>query len=242
MDNDPKKGLREPLQALQPPHGAVAVRGRGATGASPRAWRARSASARSSGRSRPPCDHRPRPRARAALEPADPGVAVRLGGGRGARASRSSRSRCCGRSRGSRTRAGGRCRAASGASLGSRAVEVACGAIGVAAARARASSRATPGRDTPLDNFAPTFVFIIFWVGLVFVERAVRRRLPRLQPVAGARARAVSRGREPRARTRSGSAAGPPPSGCSRSPGSSSPRAGARSPPRSPPRSPSTRC
>ena len=26
------------------------------------------------------------------------------------------------------------------------------------------------GPDTPLDNFAPTFVFIIFWVGLVFVS------------------------------------------------------------------------
>ena len=53
--------------------------------------------------------------------------------------------------------------------LGSRAVEVVCGAIGVAVL-AFVIVTGYAGPDTPLDNFAPTFVFIIFWVGLVFVS------------------------------------------------------------------------
>jgi hypothetical protein len=56
-----------------------------------------------------------------------------------------------------------------GAALGSRAVEVICGAIGVAVL-ALVLLTGYVGPDTPLDNFAPTFVFIIFWVGLVFVS------------------------------------------------------------------------
>ena len=56
-----------------------------------------------------------------------------------------------------------------GSALGSRAVEVLCGAIGVLVlAFVLVSGYAGP--DTPLDNFAPTFVFIIFWVGLVFAS------------------------------------------------------------------------
>jgi hypothetical protein len=53
--------------------------------------------------------------------------------------------------------------------LGSRAVEVLCGAVGVAVL-ALVLVSGYIGPDTPLDNFAPTFVFIIFWVGLVFVS------------------------------------------------------------------------
>jgi hypothetical protein len=56
-----------------------------------------------------------------------------------------------------------------GRTLGSRAVEVACGALGVALL-ALVIVAAFVGPDTPLENFSPTFVFIIFWVGLVFVS------------------------------------------------------------------------
>ena len=53
--------------------------------------------------------------------------------------------------------------------LGSRAVEVAGGVLGVAGL-ALVIVSGYVGPDTPLDNFAPTFVFIVFWVGLVFVS------------------------------------------------------------------------
>ena len=53
--------------------------------------------------------------------------------------------------------------------LGSRALEVVCGAIGVAVL-ALVLVTGFVGPDTPLDNFAPTFVFIVFWIGLVFVS------------------------------------------------------------------------
>ena len=53
--------------------------------------------------------------------------------------------------------------------LGSRAVEVAGGVIGVAIL-ALVLVTGYAGPATPLDNFAPTFVFIIFWVGLVFAS------------------------------------------------------------------------
>jgi hypothetical protein len=56
-----------------------------------------------------------------------------------------------------------------GRALGSRAVEVAGGVIGVAIlALVLVSGYAGP--PTPLDNFAPTFIFIIFWVGVVFAS------------------------------------------------------------------------
>jgi hypothetical protein len=56
-----------------------------------------------------------------------------------------------------------------GRALGSRAVEVVCGAIGVAIL-GLVLLCGYAGPDTPLGNFAPTFVFIIFWVGLVFAS------------------------------------------------------------------------
>jgi hypothetical protein len=56
-----------------------------------------------------------------------------------------------------------------GSALGSRGLEFAGGAIGVALL-ALVIATGYAGPATPLDNFAPTFVFIIFWVGLVFVS------------------------------------------------------------------------
>jgi hypothetical protein len=56
-----------------------------------------------------------------------------------------------------------------GRALGSRAVEVAGGLIGVAVL-ALVLVTGYAGPATPLDNFAPTFIFIIFWVGLVFAS------------------------------------------------------------------------
>jgi hypothetical protein len=53
--------------------------------------------------------------------------------------------------------------------LGSKPVEVICGALGVLLL-AFVLVSGYDGPDTPLDNFAPTFVFIIFWVGLVFAS------------------------------------------------------------------------
>jgi hypothetical protein len=53
--------------------------------------------------------------------------------------------------------------------LGSRGIELAGGVIGVAVL-ALVLASGYFGPDTPLDNFAPTFVFITFWVGLVFVS------------------------------------------------------------------------
>ena len=53
--------------------------------------------------------------------------------------------------------------------LGSRPVEIACGAIGVVLL-ALVIVAGLAGTQSPFDNFAPSFVFIIFWVGLVFVS------------------------------------------------------------------------
>jgi hypothetical protein len=53
--------------------------------------------------------------------------------------------------------------------LGSRALEMACGAIGVALL-VLVVVAALAGTESPLNNFAPTFVFIIFWVGLAFAS------------------------------------------------------------------------
>ena len=86
--------------------------------------------------------------------------------------------------------------------------------IGVALLALVARSPATPGRGTALDNFAPTFILIIFWVGLVFASVLFGDVFRALQPVAGDRARAVPR---PRAAAVPGAAraAGRPRSGCS---------------------------
>ena len=87
------------------------------------------------------------------------------------------------------------------------------------------------GAQRRSDNFAPTFVsdHVLGRAGVR--QRAVRRRVPRVQPVARDRPRhrlgARAAGRRRAARTRSGSAAGRRRSGCWSSPGSSSWRAGA---------------
>ena len=56
-----------------------------------------------------------------------------------------------------------------GAVLGSRPVEIVCGAIGVALLVVVLLAGYI-GSGVALDNFAPTFVLIIFWVGMVFVS------------------------------------------------------------------------
>jgi hypothetical protein len=56
-----------------------------------------------------------------------------------------------------------------GAVLGSRPVEVACGAIGVALLVIVVLAGYL-GSGTALDNLAPTFILITFWVGLVFLS------------------------------------------------------------------------
>ena len=56
-----------------------------------------------------------------------------------------------------------------GRALGSRPVEILCGAIGVGLL-ALVLWSGLAGAEGPQDNFAPTFVLIIFWVGLVFAS------------------------------------------------------------------------
>jgi hypothetical protein len=56
-----------------------------------------------------------------------------------------------------------------GKALGSRAVEIVCGAIGVALL-AFMIVAGYVGEQEPASNIAPTFIMIIFWVGLVFVS------------------------------------------------------------------------
>jgi hypothetical protein len=56
-----------------------------------------------------------------------------------------------------------------GSVLGSRAVEVLCGAVGVALLVVVLVA-GYAGSGTALDNFAPTFILITFWVGMVFVS------------------------------------------------------------------------
>jgi hypothetical protein len=84
-----------------------------------------------------------------------------------------------------------------GRALGSRAVEVLGGAFGVAIL-AVVLITGYAGPPTPLDNFAPTFVFIIFWVGLVFAS-VLFGDLFRLFNPWRAIGRLLFRGREPRA-------------------------------------------
>ena len=56
-----------------------------------------------------------------------------------------------------------------GALIGSRAVEIACGAIGVALLVVVLLAGYV-GSGVALNNFAPTFILITFWVGLVFAS------------------------------------------------------------------------
>jgi hypothetical protein len=53
--------------------------------------------------------------------------------------------------------------------LGSPVLEAVCGAVGVALL-AVVVVAGLAGTQSPLDNFAPSFVFIIFWVGLAFAS------------------------------------------------------------------------
>ena len=53
--------------------------------------------------------------------------------------------------------------------LGSRAVEIVCGAAG-AVLLLVVLAAGLAGTQSPLDNFAPSFIFIIFWVGLAFAS------------------------------------------------------------------------
>ena len=76
-------------------------------------------------------------------------------------------------------------------------VEIVGGVIGVAIL-ALVLVTGYAGPPTPLDNFAPTFVFIIFWVGLVFVS-VLFGDLFRLFNPWRAIGRVLFRGREPRA-------------------------------------------
>jgi hypothetical protein len=84
-----------------------------------------------------------------------------------------------------------------GRALGSRGVEVVGGVIGVLIL-AFVLLTGYAGPPTPLDNFAPTFIFIIFWVGLVFAS-VLLGDLFRLFNPWRAIGRAVFRGRERRA-------------------------------------------
>jgi hypothetical protein len=91
--------------------------------------------------------------------------------------------------------------------LGSRAVEVLCGAIGVVLLVVTLLAGYI-GSGTALNNFAPTFILITFWVGLVFasvlfgdVFRAFSpwRALGRLLPSKGLRPYPEKLGRFPAA-------------------------------------------
>ena len=53
--------------------------------------------------------------------------------------------------------------------LGSRVLEIVCGVAGVALLAVVVVS-GLAGTQSPLDNFAPSFVFIVFWVGMVFAS------------------------------------------------------------------------
>jgi len=57
-----------------------------------------------------------------------------------------------------------------GRALGSRFVEIACGALGVALLVLTIYAGYAGVQDVPRNNFAPTFIMIIFWVGLVFAS------------------------------------------------------------------------
>jgi hypothetical protein len=111
--------------------------------------------------------------------------------------------------------------------LGSSPVEVACGAIGVALLVIVVAAGYT-GNSSALDNLAPTFILITFWVGMVFVSALFGDVFHTFNPWR-ALGRATEARRSPTAPTRSGWAAGRPPRASWASPGSSWRRAGARS-------------
>jgi len=89
--------------------------------------------------------------------------------------------------------------------LGWRALEVACGVVGVALLAVVVMS-GLAGSESPLDNFAPTFVFIVFWVGLAFASALFGNLFAALSPwralgrAAGWTAGRARAGRSPRHR------------------------------------------
>jgi len=94
-----------------------------------------------------------------------------------------------------------------GALLGSRAVEIVCGAIGVALLIVVLLAGYV-GSGVALDNFAPTFILITFWVGLVFASAIFGdvfkafspwRAIGRLLPSEGLRPYPAKLGRWPAA-------------------------------------------
>jgi hypothetical protein len=94
-----------------------------------------------------------------------------------------------------------------GAVLGSRPVEILCGAIGVALLVVVLLAGYV-GSGVALDNFAPTFILITFWVGLVFASAIFGdvfkafspwRALGRLLPSQGLRPYPEKLGRWPAA-------------------------------------------
>jgi hypothetical protein len=81
--------------------------------------------------------------------------------------------------------------------LGSRILEIACGVVGVALLAVVVVS-GLAGTQSPLDNFAPSFVFIVFWVGLVFASALFGNVFAALSPwraIGRAAGWAVIRGR-----------------------------------------------
>jgi len=81
-----------------------------------------------------------------------------------------------------------------GRALGSPALEAACGAAGVVLLVVVVAS-GLAGTQSPLDNFAPSFVFIIFWVGMAFASALFGNLFAAFSPwralgrLTGARAR-----------------------------------------------------
>jgi len=65
--------------------------------------------------------------------------------------------------------------------LGSQALEIACGAVGVLLL-ALVIVSGLAGTQSPLDNFAPSFIFIIFWVGLAFASALLGNVFAALSP------------------------------------------------------------
>jgi hypothetical protein len=118
--------------------------------------------------------------------------------------------------------------------LGSRALEAVCGAAGVVLLIVVVVS-GLAGTDNGLDNFGPTFIFIIFWVGLAFASALFGNIFAAFSPwralgrAAGWAVRRLRGGRPvPRRAYPTGSGAGPPRQASSASRGSSSHPAGAR--------------
>ncbi len=232
---DPLRGRlrrrrRGPRPRLRPDGGRAGRRHGRASTSRPRSkassrssWRAAESRSRSCGSTR----DLPAVRARAGRPagPADPGLAVRLGG-----VDRPDRLllRALGRLAQAPLRGGALApprggalpRAARAGRRRSSAASIGVFLLGVAV---YAGLR---GTEAPDRNFALTFLFVTCWLGFPLFCAPARRRLPALQPLAGGRARPPGglpgdrrpAPRAPRLPAR-GWAAGRPRSGCSRSSG-----------------------